>query len=84
MKEGQNRVRITALASDGTSGSIDIDLLFEKSGLTEPELTLELDRIRGRNKQLMLLIERERIQRFREEQRKVLEFGVEEEEEGAD
>ena len=78
VKEGQNRVRITALASDGASGSIEIDLLFEKSGLTERELALELDRIRERNKQLMLLIERERIQRFREEQRKVLEFEVEE------
>jgi len=79
VKEGRNKVRITALASDGASGSIDIDLLFEKSGLTERELALELDRIRERNKQLMLLIERERIQRFREEQRKVLEFEVEEE-----
>ena len=84
VKEGRNRVRITALASDGTSGSIDIDLLFEKSGLTERELSFELDRIRNRNKQLMLLIERERIQRFREEQRKVLEFGVDPEDEGAD
>jgi hypothetical protein len=81
VKEGLNRVRITALSSDGASGSVDLDLLFEKSGFTERELSLELDRIRDRNKQLMLLIERERIQRFREEQRKVLEFGVEEEEE---
>ena len=38
------------------------------------ELALELDRIRERNKQLMLLVERERIQRFREQQRKVLEL----------
>ncbi len=81
VKEGLNRVRITALSSDGASGSVDLDLLFEKSGFTERELSFELDRIRDRNKQLMLLIERERIQRFREEQRKVLEFGVEEEEE---
>lgn len=84
VKEGKNRVRITALASDGSSGSVEIDLLFEKSGLTERELALELDRIRDRNKQLMLLIERERIQRFREQQRKVLEFGVEDEEPEAD
>jgi hypothetical protein len=32
----------------------------------------------------MLLIERERVQRFREEQRKVLEFGVDPDEEDAD
>jgi hypothetical protein len=85
VKVGHNRVRVTALASDGSSGSVEIDLVFEKSGLTERELALELDRIRERNKQLMLLVERERVQRFREQQRKVLEFeAVEEEEEPAD
>jgi hypothetical protein len=79
VREGHNRVRVTALASDGSSGSVELDLLFEKSGLSERELALELGRIRDRNKQLMLLVERERIQRFREQQRKVLEFGTEEE-----
>jgi hypothetical protein len=74
VQEGRNKVRITALASDGRSGSVELDLDFEKSGLTERELALELDRIRERNKQLMLLVERERIQRFREQQRKVLEL----------
>jgi len=74
VKEGLNRVRVTALTSDGSSGSVDLDLVFEKSGLTERELAFELGRIRERNKQLMLLVERERIQRFREQQRKVLEF----------
>ena len=74
VQEGRNKVRITALASDGRSGSVELDLDFEKSGLTERELALELDRIRERNKQLLLLVERERIQRFREQQRKVLEL----------
>jgi Mg-chelatase subunit ChlD len=74
VQEGHNKVRITALASDGASGSVDLDLDFAKSGLTDRELALELDRIRERNKQLMLLVERERIQRFREQQRKVLEL----------
>jgi hypothetical protein len=74
VREGQNRVRVTALASDGTSGSVEFDLSFAKSGLTDRELVLELERIRQRNKELMLLVERERIQRFREQQRKVLEF----------
>jgi hypothetical protein len=81
VREGHNRVRVTALASDGSSGSVELDLLFEKSGLSERELALELGRIRERNKQLMLLIERERIQRFRDQQRKVLELGTDEAEE---
>lgn len=79
VREGTNRVRITALASNGASGSVELDLEFETSGLSERELALELERIRERNKLLMLLIERERIQRFREQQRKVLEFEVGEE-----
>jgi hypothetical protein len=74
VREGHNRVRVTALASDGSSGSVELDLDFQTSGLTERELALELERIRRRNKELMLLIERERIQRFREQQRKVLEL----------
>jgi hypothetical protein len=74
VREGRNRVRVTALASDGSRGSVELDLDFETSGLTERELALELERIRRRNKELLLLIERERIQRFREQQRKVLEL----------
>ena len=74
VREGHNRVRVTALASNGTSGSVELDLDFETSSLTDRELVLELERIRRRNKELMLLVERERIQRFRAQQRKVLEF----------
>jgi len=81
--EGNNRLRITALASDGASSSLEFDLNFETSGLTSRELALELDRIRERNKQLMLLLERERIQQFRDQQRKVLEFRAVEEGEEA-
>jgi von Willebrand factor type A domain len=72
--DGVNRVRVTALASDGASGSVDFELLFDPSGPGERALALELERIRERNKQLMLLIEREPIQRFRERQRKELEI----------
>ena len=74
-----NRVRVTALSTDGSSGSVEFDIVFETSSFTSKELALELDRIRERNKHLMLLIEREHIQRFRDQQRKVLEFGIEEE-----
>jgi len=78
VREGRNQVRVTALSSDGSSGSIDLELDFETSGLTERELALELERVRERNKQLMLLVERERIQRFRERQRKELEIEADE------
>ena len=77
VKDGHNRVRVTALASDGRRASVELDLDFETAGLTERELALELERIRQRNKELMILIERERIQRFREQQRKQVELGVE-------
>jgi len=75
--EGANRVRVTALASDGTSNSIEFDMEFETAGLSGRELSLELDRIRERNKQLLLLIERDRIQRFRDQQRKAVELEIE-------
>jgi hypothetical protein len=78
VREGRNHVRVTALSSDGSSGSADLELEFATSGLTERELALELERVRERNKQLMLLVERERIQRFRERQRKELELGTDE------
>ena len=74
VKEGHNRVRVTALASDGSSGSVELDLVFERSGMSEKELALELDRIREHNKQLLILVEQERIRRFREQQRKVIEL----------
>lgn len=74
VKDGHNRVRVTALASNGSSGSVELDLVFERSGMSEKELALELDRIREHNRQLLLLVEQERIRRFREQQRKVIEF----------
>ena len=74
VREGKNRIRVAALASNGNSGSVEFDLLFETTGFGERELSLELERIRERNKQLMLLIEREQVQRFREHQRKQLEL----------
>ncbi len=70
VKEGKNVVQVTALASDGGERSVEFDLDFEKSALTERELAIELERVKKRNRELLLLIERERIQRFRERQRK--------------
>ncbi len=78
VREGKNRVRVTALASDGSIGAVEFDLEFERAGLSGRELALELERIRKRNTELQLLIESERIKRFREQQRKGLEIRVEE------
>ena len=74
VRAGSNRVRITALASDSTSSSVEFDLRFERSGASERELAVELERIRERNKELVLRAEREPIRRFREQQRKQLLF----------
>jgi len=74
--EGRNRIRITALASDGSRGSLETEVSFELSGLSDRELALELERIRKRNRELQLLLERKRIDAFRkrERQRKELEI----------
>jgi hypothetical protein len=75
---GTNTVEVTALASDGGEESVRFEFDFEKSGLSELELARELERIKARNKELMRLIERKRIQSFRDRQRKELEIEVEE------
>jgi hypothetical protein len=76
VREGTNRVRVTALSSDGTRGSVEMDLSFKMAELSDRELALELERIRDRNRELQLLLERKRIEEFRktEQQRKELEI----------
>jgi hypothetical protein len=80
VREGSNRVQVTALASDGGEQSVELDVNFEKSGLSERELTLELERIKKRNKELLRLIERQRIQSFRDRQQKRVEIEAEQQE----
>ena len=77
VREGENRLRVTALASDGSRSTSDLTIQFELAGLTGRELGLELERIRNRNKELELLLERGRIQSFRAHQKKELELRVE-------
>jgi hypothetical protein len=81
VREGRNRVRVTALATDGSTGTAEFDLEFEKAGLSGRELALELERIRKRNRELQLLIESERIKRFRAQAKKGLKIEVDESEE---
>jgi len=75
VREGANRVRVTALASDGSRGSVELDLTFQMAELSDREMARELERIRDRNRELQLLLERKRIEEFRknEQQRKELE-----------
>ena len=79
VREGENKLQVTALASDGGEHSVELDLNFEKSGLSERELALELERIKRRNKELLKLIERKRIQSFRARQQKRVVIEAEEE-----
>jgi len=77
VREGINRVRVTALTTDGSEGFTEFNLDFEVSGQTNRELTLELDNIRKQNRELQLLVEREKVRQFRERQRKELKLEVE-------
>jgi Mg-chelatase subunit ChlD len=76
VREGKNQVRITALASDGTRGSANLELTFSRSQFTSREMATELDRIRRMNKELLLLRERKRIDEFRNKEKKDLEIQV--------
>jgi len=77
VREGINRVRVTALTSDGSEGFAEFDLEFDVSGQTNRELTLELDAIRKQNRELQLLVEREKVRQFRDRQRKGLKLEIE-------
>ena len=73
VREGTNRLRVTALASDGTQTSREVVVQYGVSALTDRDIALELERIRSANRELTL--ERERAERRR--QRKRLEIDVE-------
>ena len=77
VREGVNRVRVTALTTDGSEGFTEFDLQFDVAGRTSKELTLELDGIRKQNRELQLLVEREKVRQFRDRQRKGLKLEVE-------
>lgn len=77
VRQGRNQVRITALASDGTRGSVTLDLDFGRTQLTDLELSRELERIRRMNKELLVVKERQKIEDFRKREKKDLELEVE-------
>jgi hypothetical protein len=74
VQEGRNRVRVTALASDGSEGSVEFELEFRKGGLTAREKQLQLERMREMSRELLLRREADQVERFREQQRKELEL----------
>jgi Mg-chelatase subunit ChlD len=71
---GTNRVRVSALASNGSRGTYEFELMFQEAELSQREQRVELERLRDINKQLLLLREKERIKAFREQQRKQVEI----------
>ena len=79
VREGYNRLRVTALGSDGTRTHRDVEIEFGTIEQSDRELALELERIRRANKELVLERERQRIDAFRERARKELELEVENE-----
>ncbi len=74
VQEGRNRVRVTALASDGSEGAVEFDLEFRKGGLSQREKELQLERMREMSRELLLRREGGQVERFREQQRKELEL----------
>jgi hypothetical protein len=77
VRPGVNRIRVSALASDGTRGSMEFDLKFAQQGMTELELAAERDRIRQRTKEIQLRLERDKQEAFRKQEReRTLEIGV--------
>jgi len=78
VRPGKNRIRVSALASDGSRGSTEIEFVFRHQELTDAEMNAELNRIRRRNRELQLLMEQERQKAFRKSVRdRDLEIQVE-------
>lgn len=77
VREGYNRVRVTALATDGSRAHRDVEVEFGMSQWSDRELALELETIRRANKELVLETERKRIEDFRRRAQKELEVEIE-------
>ena len=77
VREGRNRVRISALASDGSRGSVELEFDFEHNQVGDRSGLGELERIREQNKALELHRLGVEIERFRREQKKRLEIEAE-------
>jgi hypothetical protein len=74
VREGRNRVRISALASDGSRGSVELEFDFEHDSVGDRKGVGELERIREQNKQLELHRLGREVEEFRREQKRQLEI----------
>jgi hypothetical protein len=74
VREGRNRVRVSALASDGSRGSVELEFDFRHDQVGDRTRLGELERIREQNKQLELHRMGLEIERFRREQKKQIEI----------
>jgi hypothetical protein len=77
VREGHNRVRVSALASDGSRGSVELEFEFHHDQVGDRSRLGELERIREQNKQLELHRLGLEIQDFRREQKKRIEIDAE-------
>jgi hypothetical protein len=76
VREGRNRVRIVALASDGTRGQVELELEFALSKLGSRDTPAELERIRRQNRELEIKRRSAEIEAFRAQQRRSVEIHV--------
>jgi hypothetical protein len=74
VREGRNRVRISALASDGSRGSVELEFDFQHDQVGDRSRLGELERIREQNKQLELHRMGAEIEKFRREQRRRIDI----------
>jgi len=74
VREGKNRVRVSALASDGSRGSVELEFDFEHAEVGDRSKLAELERIRRQNKELELHRLGLEIDDFRREQKKRVEI----------
>lgn len=74
VREGRNRVRVSALASDGSRGSLELEFDFEHTEIGDRSRLGELERIRRQNQALELHRRGLEIEAFRREQRKSVEI----------
>lgn len=72
--EGTNQVRVSALASDGSTGIAEFEMEFRVGGQTDQEKLIELKQLQRMNRELQLRTERDRIRSFRDDQRKELDL----------
>jgi hypothetical protein len=70
VREGPNRVRVIALASDGSRGAVEFDFVFKRSELSGRDKLRELEEIQRQNKALELRRLELEIKAFRDQQRK--------------